>query len=68
MFEKMNNFCDRFLKWKVIKYLLLADLCIIPYTFYINFYNIPILFNVIMIFSLCTSINCYSKAIKNIVE
>lgn len=68
MFEKLDNFANKFLKWKVIKYLLLADLCMIPYTFYIQFYNIPILFNIIMIFSISSSINCFSKAFKNIVE
>lgn len=68
MLEKINNFCDKFLRWKVIKYLLLGDLLMVPYTFFITMYNIPILFNVIMILCVGCSINLFSKAIKNIVE
>ena len=68
MIEKINNFCDKILRWKVIKYLLLGDLFMVPYSFFITMFNIPTLFNVIMIFSLCFSINSFSKAIKNIVE
>lgn len=68
MFKKIDNFANKFLKWKVIKYLLLADLCMIPYTFYVQFYNIPALFNIIMILSLGSSINCFNKAFRNIAE
>lgn len=68
MVEKLNNFLDRFLKWKVVLYLLLGDLFLIPYTFLISMYKIPTLFNVIMILSVGCSINLFSKAIKNIIE
>lgn len=68
MLEKINNFCDKFLRWKVIKYLLLGDLLMVPYTFFITMYKIPTLFNVIMILSVGCSITSFSKATKNILE
>ena len=68
MLEKLDSFANKFLKWKVVKYLLLSDLFMIPYTFYVQFYNIPALFNIIMVLSLCFSFNCLNKAFRNIAE
>lgn len=68
MLEKINNFLDKFLKWKVVLYLILGDIVIMPYTIIISAYKIPTLFNVIMILSVGVSISLFSKAIKNILE
>lgn len=68
MLKKIDEFCNRILKWKVLKYLLLGDLFLLPYTFIVYIYNIPLLFRVIIILSVSFSVANMTIAFKNIIE
>lgn len=68
MLEKIDNFINKFLKWKVLKYLLLAELCIIPHTLIVSKYGIDGFDLIVMCFSYGLSIDCCVKAFKNFFE
>lgn len=68
MIEKINNFLDKFLKWKVLLNIILSEICIFPYVFFISMYKIPSLFNLIMIFSLNFSLMFWTRALKEMFD
>lgn len=68
MLKKIDDLCNRILKWKVLKHLFVGDLCLLPYTFIVYVYNISFLFRVIIIFSVSLYIINITMAFKNISE
>lgn len=68
MLKKLDSFINRFFNWKFIVNYIIGCIIIIPYNIVISFYNIPVLYSVIMVLSIGTSISFFAKAIKYIVE
>ena len=63
MLEKIDKFIDKFLKWKVLKNIILAELFILPHTLICSIYNISIIPLIIMDLSFGISISFFTKAI-----
>lgn len=68
MLEKIDKFTDRFLKWKVLKYFLLGDLLLIPWTLISSTYHLSFWPRTIMMASVISSVSCFTKAIFNLKE
>jgi len=66
--EKIDKFIEKYLNWKVLLNLGLAEVCLLPYMLIMSTYNIPFLFKLIMFLSISTSLSFIRKAtaiIKN---
>jgi len=66
MLEKIDKFIDKYLNWKVLLYLLLAEACLFPYMLIVDTYNIPVAFKILMALCIATAISCTREALKNI--
>ena len=63
MLEKIDKFIEKFLKWKVLKNIILAQLFIIPHSVLASFYNISGIHLIIMNVCFGTAISFFTKAI-----
>ena len=66
MLEKIDKFIDKYLNWKVLLNLGLAEVCLLPYMLITSTYNMPVLFKIIMALSIGTAISCTRRATKSI--
>ena len=66
MLEKIDKFIDKYLNWKVLLNLILAEICLLPFIAITATYNIPLLFKVIMLVSLDLCLKSIERATKSI--
>ena len=66
MLEKIDKFIDRFLNWRILKNLIIAELFLIPNSFIATLYNIPWYLLIIMNLSFNFSVIFLTKVIKEI--
>lgn len=66
MLEKIDKFIDKYLNWKVLLNLGIAEVCLLPYMLITSTYKMPLLFKIIMGLSIGTAISYIRKALKNI--
>ena len=64
MLEKIDNFINKFFKWKVFKNILLAELFCIPHALIVSKFNIPITAMFILDFSFLLSTIYFSKSFE----
>lgn len=65
MLEKIDRFIDKYLNWKVLLNLGIAEVCLLPYILITSTYKMPVLFKIIMVLSIGIAISYTRKALKN---